>query len=243
MWRIVNSLFSWNRQFFMQKTSCILAAIFCIYPFLFADQVLSKSLYVIGDINRKPTPVLSYDIQDANLVYQSTHDIPSLAGGAVGITIDTDSSTLFITYEFSNTIQLVDANSMTSLGTTTAPGAYDLAGIVVDQGKSQVYTVDRNTNNLYVYSWNAWSNTLTLISGASFQLNQLGRAFGIALDESNQTLFVADYDGNTVKMYNTGDWSYVGEIAVSHNPIGIAIDVVHQFVYTGSGWGGSQLLC
>ena len=80
-----------------QTTFSLLTVALYLNFFLPGGQALAKSMYVIGNINKNPTPILSYDIQDENLVYQATYDIPSLAGGAVGITIDTDSSILFIT--------------------------------------------------------------------------------------------------------------------------------------------------
>jgi len=208
----------------------------------FTGIATAKSLYVISNINASPTPIQSYDIQGNDLVYQTTNNIPHRGWGAVDITIDTDTSTLFVTYEQSNTIQLIDAETMSAIGTTFAPGASNLAGIVLDQGKRKVYSVDRWTNHLYIYDWNDWSKTLTLVAGAPFNLQGLNGAFGLALDEANHLLYVADYPGNAVRFYDTTDWILQGSASVSHAPIGVAIDIENQLLYTGSGWGGSYLL-
>jgi uncharacterized repeat protein (TIGR01451 family) len=207
------------------------------------DFSYAKSLYVIGNINASPTPILSYDIQDQNIAYQATHNIPRLGGGAVGITIDTDSSTLFVTYEFSGTIQLIDAENMSALGTAAAPGARNLAGIVVDQSKNKVYTVDRASNKLYVYTWNSWINKLTLEPGSPILLSGISGAFGIALDETEEKLYVADYYGGSVKAFNTDSWSIVDSFAVPHSPISIAVDTTNKFIYTGAGWASDYRLC
>ena len=203
----------------------------------------AKSLYLIADINADPTPIQSYDIVGNTVVYQTENGVPEWGGGAVGLAIDTDSAFLFITYEISNTIQLVDAISMADEGTTTAPGASNLAGIVVDQDKGKVYTVDRNTATLYIYSWNAATKTLTLdttetLAGAS-------SAHGIALDETNDLLYLGDLTKD-VKVYSTSDWSHVRTFTVSQDVMGIAVDVANGFAYTGNaypGYGSLGLLC
>jgi hypothetical protein len=99
----------------------------------------AKSVYVIANINQSPTPIRTYDIQGAPqyLVFQATQNVPSFAGGAVGLGLDATSRKLFVTYEVSNVIQLLDATSFANLGTTSAPGASNLAGIVVDEARRQ----------------------------------------------------------------------------------------------------------
>jgi uncharacterized repeat protein (TIGR01451 family) len=199
--------------------------------------VLAKSLYVIADINAYPDiPIEAYDIQAAPtyLAYQTTSYIPDRAGGAVGITIDTDTAYLFVTFEYSNELDLVDGTTMTTVGSVTAPGATNLAGIVVDQEKSKVYTVDRNTNHLYVYDWDSAAKTLTLEGDSYIELECNSGLYDIALDENADLLYVGD-SSTEVKYFSTDDWSKQGEFTVSHAARGIAIDVDNQIVYTGSG--------
>jgi len=124
-------------------------------------------MYIIDDINKNPTPISTYDVQSSptHLVFQATANVPALAGGAVGLGLDDDSGKLFVTYEGSNTIQLVDATTFAVLTTTSAPSATNLAGILVDHNANKIYTVDRETNHLYVYTWVSATNTLTLDDG------------------------------------------------------------------------------
>jgi len=101
----------------------------------------AKSLYVIADIlgasESNIQPVQAYDIGvDGTLTFQAQHDIPHRMLGAVGMAIDADSGYIFITYEASNEIQLLDPITMTDAGTTTAPDAWDLAGIRYDHEKT-----------------------------------------------------------------------------------------------------------
>jgi OOP family OmpA-OmpF porin len=202
----------------------------------------AKSLYLIADINASPTPIRTYDIQPApaQVVYQATQTIPSQAGGAVGLAIDTDSKKLFTTYEGSNTIQLVDATNFANLGTTTAPGASNLAGIVVDQRKHKVYAVDRTTNHLYVYSWVSDTNTLTLDGGAYIALPNISSAYGLALDEAAGLLYVGDATSATVRYFNTTGWAEAGNFtptSTTQTVMGIAIDTKRHAVYMGNAYG------
>jgi uncharacterized repeat protein (TIGR01451 family) len=197
-----------------------------------------KSLYVIASINRSPTPIQAYDVQsDGTLVYQAEYNVPHHGWGAVGLAIDSDHAFLFVTYEEDNVIELINATTMTSAGYTTAPGATNLAGIVVDRDAGKVYTVDRNTDNLYIYSWDYTAKTLTLDSQQD--LSGVSSAHGLALDESNDLLYVGDLVAtNNIRVFSTSDWSLVTSYTVSQPVQGIAVDVSNNVVYTGNAYPG-----
>lgn len=210
--------------------------------FAFAQPVAAKSLYIIANINASPTPIGTYDIQGApnHLVFQATQGVPAFAGGAVGLALDSASKKLFVTYEVSNTIQLLNAQNFANLGTTTAPGASNLAGIVVDQGKSKVYTIDRETNRLYVYSWAPSTNTLTLDGGTFKLLGGVAKANGIALDESRGRLYIGDRDTTTVRYFDTTSWAPAGSVVLTscnQTVQGIAVDSARNTLFTGNAYG------
>jgi len=205
----------------------------------------AKSLYVIADIKGasedRTQPVQAYDIGvDGTLLFQAQHDIPHSMLGAVGMAIDSDSGYVFITYEASGEIQLIEATTMTDAGTVTAPDAMDLAGIVYDHEKSLLYCVDRGKSKLYVYNWWPETATLTHASGSPFTLNN-ATAFGIALDEIDDLLFVANAS-NSITVYSTSTWELVNTITVSRIAISIAVDVTNGFLYTGGGFAGNMYL-
>jgi len=205
----------------------------------------AKSLYVIADIKGasedRTQPVQAYDIRvDGTLAFQAQHDIPHSMLGAVGMAIDSDYGYVFITYEHSGEIQLIEATTMTDAGTVTAPDAKDLAGIVYDHEKSLVYCVDRGKRSLYVYNWWPETATLTHVSGSPFTLRNAS-AFGIALDEIDDLLYVANAS-NIITVYSTSDWSLVDTISVSRIAISIALDVTNGLVYTGGGFAGNMFL-
>lgn len=218
-----------------------------VFPFLaslllvafLGGQAFAKSLYVIADINAyQNIPIQAYDIQGTNLVHQYTGYIPDRDGGAVGLTIDTDSEFLFVTFEFSGTLDMVDATTMIRVGQVVAPEANNLAGIVVDQGKSKVYAVDRGTSKLYVYDWDASVPSLTL-EGGTYKTLTNATGWGIALDESTGLLYITN-GNNTIRYYDTATWTEQGSFTVTPRVIGLAIDTTNNFVYSG-GWSSATL--
>jgi len=200
------------------------------------ETATAKSLYIIADINADPTPIRAYHIRtDGTLRFQAEYSVPNYGFGAIGLAIDTNSKSLFVTYENSNVIQLINATTMTDIGTTTAPSAIDLAGIRYDHDKGLLYSVGRDTHRLYVYNWEASTATLSLVPGAPFTLREITTAYGIALDEINDLLYVADLS-KTIHVYRTSDWSLCETIEVRRTAIGIAVDPIRGFVYYGGGW-------
>jgi len=219
----------------------VLALMAAVIPAVSSTPVFAqtKSLYVNKDINAQ-SPISAYAIKPAPayLQWQQTSS-PTRYGGS-GLAIDTDSAILFVTFEGSGTMDIVDAQTLTKLGQVTAPNARNLAGIVVDQDNQKVYAVDRNTNHLYVYSWNAVTKTLTNdITTSPYYLSLAGvtGAHGIALDEVNDLLYIGDMTA-AVKIFNSGDWSSAGSVTVTQRVQGVAIDVPNQILYTGNSYPG-----
>lgn len=234
----------------MKKT--IQAGLLLVAGLCMATTVQAKSLYAIGDINAWPnTPFQAFNINpDGTLTFQTQHNLPTRDGGAVGVgfipkVADPDESWLFVTYEFSGVMEMINGTTMTSVGQVTAPGAVNLAGIVGDRDVNKVYTVDRYTDNLYVYTWDEGTTTLTL--DAQYDLpgivgGTIGGAFGIALDEANDILYVA-LNTTDVNYYNTADFTTLaGTITLSRSAIGIAVDVSRGYLYTGAGWYSNEYL-
>jgi uncharacterized repeat protein (TIGR01451 family)/fimbrial isopeptide formation D2 family protein len=205
---------------------------------------MAKSLYIISDIwfsEDRKQPVQAYDIGvDGTLTFQAQYDIPHRMLGAVGMAIDSDYGYIFITYEASGEIQLIDATRMTDAGVTVAPDAQNLAGIVYDHEKSLLYCVDRQSKFLYVYNWYPESATLTHVPGSPFELKD-AHAYGIALNEIDDLLYVANAS-NVVTVYRTSDWELVDTITLSRIAISIALDVRNGYVYTGGGYAGNMFL-
>jgi len=205
----------------------------------------ARSVYVISDTGtyEYSVPVIqAYEIQGNGLIYQK--DYNSVYPCAISIAIDIESAFLFITHEYAsgqnpgNRIEIISAKTMSYVDTVLAPGASDLAGIVFDSTKQKVYTVDRKTSNLYVYSWDPRIPRLSLDQQVELEglvYGDVGGAWGIALDEENKRLWVTSNE-TKVRFYDTNDWSHdlnTDFITLSQRAVGIAVDVENQYVYTG----------
>ena len=68
----------------------------------------ARSVYVITDSS---STVRAYDIQGDRIVEQATAENLADHGGAVGLALDPDSQILFVTYEDSGVIEMVNAKT------------------------------------------------------------------------------------------------------------------------------------
>jgi uncharacterized repeat protein (TIGR01451 family) len=154
--------------------------------------------------------------------------------------IDSDTGYLFITYELYEKIGIVDGTTMTYVDEILAEDSTNLAGIVYDHSKGLVYCVDRGRENLYAYEWDPKTISLTPLPGSPFFL--LGAdAYGIALDEIDGLLYVAN-GNNNISVYNTDSWRRVGRIELDRVAISVAVDVMNGYLYTGGGYAGNNYL-
>ena len=204
---------------------------------LLTDTVLAKSVYAIT--NHLTSKVSAYQIVGDQISHQTdAKNLEDHADGAVGLGLAPDSEILFVTYESSNIIEMLNARTMTSLqNPTTVPGATSLAGIAFDQTRQKLYVVQRGSNRLYVYLWNPSTKTLTL-EGDTYKALQYSGAMGIALGEKTKHLYVTNAT-KTVHYYNTNNWNHVNSVDVNRVAVGIAADPNRNYLYTGSFSGAS----
>lgn len=193
-----------------------------------------KSLYLVA--NHHTAQFDAWNINpDGTATYQATYGL-AYATDPAGIAIDESSSTLFITSEFSLAgVELVDATTMTYIG--TAPGPTDLAGIDVDDANDIVYAVKRWSDDLYAYDWDPSTNTITARAGFNpFDLPGCSGAFGIALDNITDILWVADSAAGVARAYDVNTWTEdtSKSFTPSHQPVDIAVDRLRGFVYSVS---------
>jgi len=226
-----------------------LSALFLIvFALTISSIAQAKSVYVIID---RSSTIRAYKISGEEIEEQI--DVKNLDdhGGAVGLALDPDSGIMFVTYEGSNIIEMVNAKTMISeQNPVTVTDATSLAGIAFDQSKQKLYVVQRQLDKLYVYLWNPVDKTLTLEGGTYKTLENIGTypygAYGIALDESAERLYVSNAT-STVHYYDTNDpnWGHMGNINIvvdsnERDAVGIDIDSTNHFMYTGMfhGTGG-----
>jgi hypothetical protein len=146
------------------------------------QKIQAKSLYVINDTYT--SQLRAYKVDGTSLAYQTDYvcySAPGGGAGAVGIAIDESDygGFLFVTFEDIGTIEIVDAKTMQYVNAVTTPGASDLAGIIVDKGKSKVYAIDRSYSDgrLFVFfsellsldTKKIWYNTGTAMKRAVYR--------------------------------------------------------------------------
>jgi uncharacterized repeat protein (TIGR01451 family) len=199
----------------------------------------AKSLYVIADkgtFGDSTNPVRAYDLGLGETpILQTQCDIPREMLGAIGMTIDSDAQCLFITYDTSNLVHIVDARTMINLGTTAAaPEHAFLAGIAYDHRKKRLYCAEVGTKTLHILDWEPQSGTLAPLPTSPVTLKRAS-AYGIAVDEESEKLYVANAS-DTVTVYDTANWTLMESIVLNRVAVSIAVDTKNDFVYTGGGF-------
>lgn len=250
-------MFTMKGRLFVRIATCLLMF------FLFLGTVaFGTSLYLVANHHTQAFDAWNIDPPGSvpPVTYQATYALSYASDpGDVAVWVepntDPPDAVLFITSESDYGVELVDARTMTSLGYVSGP--YGLAGITMDNTNNILYTVDRDTDDLYAYDWDPVARTLTPIAGMNpYNLPNCLGAFGLALDEVNGVLYVADTRGEMIRGYDMTSWNQVSEITVSHRPMGIEVDQQRGYVYTvsmnqqvvycaGNPWGsgfGSTLL-
>jgi hypothetical protein len=157
---------------------------------------------------------------------------------------------IFITSEFSGGVEVVNASTFQYVNTSSGP--LNLCGVAVDHDNDIVYATYRYSNLLYAYDWDPAAESLTLKPGYPIGLPGFNRGYGIAYNETTDTLWVADGYGNRAKAYNLIGSTWTEDASKSftpsHEPIDIVVDRQRGFVYTVSSYwghggpGGSYLL-
>jgi uncharacterized repeat protein (TIGR01451 family) len=225
------------------KSITVIAIVLTMFAIAMVGTASAKSLYLASHNDQ----IRAYDIgaDGYTLTYQysgtpNEHD-------PVGLALDGEHTIpiLFITFEGSGYVQIMNANTMASLGIVTAPGSSNLAGIVYDQDNDRMYCVDRGKSKLYVYDWNYSTSTLSAVSGSPFTI--CSGTYGIALDQTNNKLYVAT-SSTTIYVYdlnadgNPFSISPAGTISTIYTAISVAVDEGNQYLYYGAGFAGNYYL-
>ena len=202
----------------------------------------AKSLYLAAEHHQSLFDAWSIN-PDGTVVKQATYNLQYSTDPA-GIAIDEDSEVIFITSEFSGGVEMVDPVTLTYIGVSSGPS--NLAGIDVDDVDDIVYTVRRSSNDLYIFKWDPVAKSMTQL--AQIDLPNCTGAFGLALDEIANILWIADTAGGVVRAYDVDvtTWSDIAEIpsmnfTPSHKPVDIAVDRTRHVVYTVSIIGGASV--
>ncbi len=227
----------------MKKFTKILLATIIGLAFTFSSYG-QETVYCIAGINANPSPVQSYGVAGNSLTYQATGYVTRYGYGPVGLAMDEASGVLFVCYESSSTIMMLNASNMSVIGSTTAPGAGTVSGIAYDPTTSKLYANNRASNIFYKFTWDPVLQTLTNDYPAPGYINLPGvtSIWDIALDHVNGILYCGDNGYNAIRYYSTSDFTTLaGSYTVGLQPVGVDLDLTNQILYSTDGMSGYQV--
>ena len=215
------------------RTALIVVAAVCAVG---VNPAEAKSVYAITE--HYVSTFKAYKIQGDQLEHQKTENMP-YGIGAVDVAIDDELARLFITYEAeldypAQIIVWANAKSLQEEGLIDLSDVMlygtQLAGIVMDEEKHRVYTVERGNDKLYILSWDSDRKELVLMDPddpsqpytkgqAYVELAYLGGqlAHGLALD--GNLLYVTN-NTNEVHYYNTETNNHIWSPAGTPRDVG-----------------------
>ena len=212
--------------------------ILLILAVFIAKTQATKSVFIISK-HSIPSQAQAYKIDGDQVTYQAQVGIDTYnpGYGAVGNAVWSGKELMFVTYENSPIIVWASTKTLKKAGEFDT-AVTSLAGIAVDEGKGKIYVVKRAYDDLYIYSLDEEKNKLVLEGHHHLQV-PFGYmyAWGIALDETNNLLYVST-DTARVHVYKTADFSHDHYIdidvnGISRSAVGIAIDPLRGYLYTG----------
>jgi len=234
-------------NFTLRKHTLLIVLAFILLVSSFAK---AKSLYVLRHGAMETRELLAFDISESQLVFQSQVVPPGHGYGPVDLAIDNDSKTLFVSYEANGSneggdmIELFDTRDIDSKGNIQLEGATNATGIIYDSQREKLYCTQRNTNDLYIYSWDADDLTLTLDPCMPIDLDYIQKgATDLAINGNK--LYVSDYTYSddyeqVVHAYDlTDNCSWLKDIDMGEDTVSIAYNSTDDAIYAGAIYFGT----
>ena len=132
-----------TRQIISAQSIVLFILIACSAP-----TARAKSVYAI--IYHQNDIIGAYKIDANQIDYQTEIQAPQHGFRAIDLAIDSDSYCIFVTYESSNIIEIINAKTLEHEGSVTATGASDLAGIAVNSAKKNLNVTGNFNIMIYV---------------------------------------------------------------------------------------------
>jgi len=125
--------------------------------------------------------------------------------GPTGVAVSEELGLMFMCYERSDIVTVFKCRTLLKV-TDVDTDVSNLAGIAADDAKDKIYIIQRDTRNLYVYTWNEITETLNFESQEDLVgLPSPYKGTGIALD--GDYLYVTD-TSDTVRCFDTTNWEH-----------------------------------
>jgi hypothetical protein len=177
---------------------------------------------------------------DGTIDYQDTYTFQCFAdpaGIAVWAQYDefgvVEKEVIFVTSEFSGTVEVFDVLNFAHLDCISTSGN-DLAGIAMDHDNNILYAIQRQTSTLFGFDWHPGSMSLSLRPGFPLNIPGVSAAFGMAFDDHEDVLYVADCGTNLVRGFDPLTWAEVFSWQPPGGPLDVAIDEWRRIVYAGN---------
>jgi DNA-binding beta-propeller fold protein YncE len=170
--------------------------LFVLVACVFVGSAEANTLFSI-DSHKEPAAVRIYSIEGNELTNPVTISEETIGLGPVGIAASEDLGLVFITYENVDDVVVINSKTLEKV-TKVDTGVSWQSGIVADDVKDKIYIIERETDSLFVYTWNETNKTL--VFDVQHDLPDLYSGMGIALD--GDYLYVTDATA-TVRCYNT----------------------------------------
>ncbi|MCZ7583137.1 MAG: hypothetical protein M5R36_07255 [Deltaproteobacteria bacterium] len=200
----------------------------------------TRTVFVIGDINAGTTyPVRAYAVSGDQLMLSATWHPLDRNGGPVGIGVDPINEHMFISYEFSGTLDVFDATDATPLGqiSLVSPDPLnpvdDIAGMDVHEGNGQLFVVDRGVKYVYVF------DTSTYDSVDTWELPTGNGGWDVEIIEDlggQDLIFITDAT-NVVRWYDIDTHAEIGTATMAYISLGLGVYIKtgdYPVLFTGS---------
>ena len=229
------------------KSIIVITAVLSVLAIAMVGTAAAKSVYLSANHHTAQFDAWNINQPGGTVTYQATYILQHSTdpSGIACDAIPKDASVLFISSEFSAGIEMVNPITLEYMGVSSGPS--DLAGVDVDDVDNIVYTLRRQTNDLYIYSWDPVAKQLT--QQAVIDLPGMSNGYGLALDDSRDILWVSDTPNWMVRAYDVdvSNWNDIAEIPtlsrkLSLPVIDVAVDTKRNLVHTVGSWAGSRLL-
>ncbi len=211
------SHFSLHSVFFLTTLFLLLAA--TCYAQTPADDV--RTLFAITHQSSFGTfPLTIWGVDGSTINWVGELNPNTRGSGPISLGVDAAHEHLFITVEDSNKLDVINALSGERLNQITLSGTSDLAGIDVLESRGQLFVVDRQQMDIFVF------DTTTYNSVDHWILPTGSGAFDISVEENvdgDDVIFVSD-GTPTVRWYDIDTHAQVGAATFTANCIGMAVD-------------------
>ncbi len=191
----------------------------------------ANTIYVIEDMDSYPDWTFgAYMVSGNQLNLGSKQTAPNRNGGPVGLAVCEAKNRVFVSYEFSGTLDVFYANTLEPYTTPqiVLPGANNAAGIVGSEARDRLYAIDRGNTQVYVYDFD--TNAIT-----AEQFNVRKGAIGIAVWGNKLYVTYSDSEVDIYDLDNPGTLLDTLTTTAAGARMAIAVDgsdVNNVLVYT-----------